>query len=144
MLNKSLYGTKQAPRQWRAHLVDSLKQLGLSACDSDESLFLKNNKDLYIHIHIDDSLIVGSSKDKLLSILLGLQKTYKLKKKEKPKQHLGYTFNWLKDGFIAHEMDFCKKIIEEFRMETTNHIKTPAPLNIRQQLALESPPLIFT
>ncbi|MBW0582772.1 hypothetical protein O181_122487 [Austropuccinia psidii MF-1] len=140
MLNKSLYGTKQAPRQWRAHLVDSFKQLGLSACDSDESLFFDRDKDLFIHIHVDDGLIVGSSKEKIQSILLGLQKTYKLKTQEKPKQHLGYTFSWLKDGLILHQADFCKKIIEEFRMETANSIKTPVPLNVRQQLASESPP----
>ncbi|MBW0473672.1 hypothetical protein O181_013387 [Austropuccinia psidii MF-1] len=140
MLNKSLYGTKQATRQWGAHLDDSFKQLGLSACESDESIFFNSETNIFVHIHVENGVIVGSSRDEILALLQGLKKTYKLKTKEKPKQHLRYTINWLKDRLILHEEDFCRKIVEEFRMEHANPIKTPAPLNVRQQLASDSPP----
>ncbi|MBW0480936.1 hypothetical protein O181_020651 [Austropuccinia psidii MF-1] len=49
--------------------------------------------------------------------------------------------NWLKDRLTLHQEDFCRNIFEEFRIENTTPIKTPAPLKIRKQLVLDSPPL---
>lgn len=67
-LNKSLYGTKQAPRCWKKHLTDTLKSLGMISSTSDESIFHNESKSLLLHIHVDNGLIVA-----------------------KTTQHLGYT-----------------------------------------------------
>lgn len=45
-LNKSLYGTRQAPWCWRAHLVSTLANLGLEPLAGDESIFINKSKSL--------------------------------------------------------------------------------------------------
>ncbi|MBW0469871.1 hypothetical protein O181_009586 [Austropuccinia psidii MF-1] len=58
-LNKSLYGTKQAPQQWKAHLVSTLCKLDLASADTDECLFFNTNRTLFLHIHVDNGFIIG-------------------------------------------------------------------------------------
>ncbi|MBW0570600.1 hypothetical protein O181_110315, partial [Austropuccinia psidii MF-1] len=140
-LNKSLYGTKQAPRQWKAHLVNTLNLLGLSSKDTDKCLFTNHNKTLFLHIHVDDGFIVGESESMIKDLLTLLNQTYTIKTKKYPTQHLGYTLDWQSDGsIIIHQLDFCTKILEEFNMLSSNSIKTPAPANIHNTVAQTSTP----
>jgi hypothetical protein len=90
-LQKSLYGTKQAPRMWKAHLVSTLNLIGFTASILDDALFHNWDNSISLHMHVDDGLIVGKSRPVILAFLNNLQKTYSLKIKELPMQHLGYT-----------------------------------------------------
>ncbi|MBW0466618.1 hypothetical protein O181_006333 [Austropuccinia psidii MF-1] len=40
-----------------------------------------------------------------------------------------------------HQEDFCKKILDEFNMSSSNPIKTPTPMNLRNILEAESHPI---
>ncbi|MBW0490502.1 hypothetical protein O181_030217 [Austropuccinia psidii MF-1] len=62
-LNKSLYGTKQAPCQWHSHLSSTLNNIGRYSCNSDKSLFFNKEKTIYIHMHVDNGLVVGDSRE---------------------------------------------------------------------------------
>ncbi|KAL4309905.1 hypothetical protein GQ457_01G055140 [Hibiscus cannabinus] len=55
-LRKSLYGLKQASRQWNQRLTDALLQQGFKQAASDNSLFIKGQGDDFIAllIYIDD------------------------------------------------------------------------------------------
>ncbi|MBW0514556.1 hypothetical protein O181_054271 [Austropuccinia psidii MF-1] len=119
-LNKSLYGTKQAPQQWKAHLVKTLNTLGLTSKDTDECLFTNHDRIQFLHIHVDDGFIVA---------------------KKNPTQHLGYTLIWQSDGtIILHQHDFCTKILNELNMTLSTSIKTPAPASIHNVVAQTSTP----
>ena len=62
-LHKSLYGLKQASRQWLAKLVQALQQLKFQQSKHDYSLFI-NKTGTYITImvvYVDDILITGSN-----------------------------------------------------------------------------------
>ncbi|PLW56451.1 hypothetical protein PCANC_04875 [Puccinia coronata f. sp. avenae] len=52
-LNKLLYGTKQAPGQWRKHLVNTLTKLSFDSSPLDESLFYSPVQSQFIHMHVD-------------------------------------------------------------------------------------------
>lgn len=56
-LNKSLYGTKQAPQCWKSNFSATLAKLGLTPLQGDESLFVTNNRHMMLHIHVDDGLL---------------------------------------------------------------------------------------
>jgi len=62
-LQKSLYGLKQASRQWHAKLADFLKLQGYTQSKNDYSLFLKTSgTDLTIvAVYVDDILLSGSN-----------------------------------------------------------------------------------
>lgn len=109
-LNKSLYGTKQAPRCWRANFKKTLESLGMSPSVGNKPLFVNR----YWH--------------------------YSIKSQERPPQHLGYTLDWGPDGTILlHQRNFCEKILTEFAMDLENPLKAPAPLNLHHQMLLDSP-----
>lgn len=139
-LNKSLYGMKQAPRMWKNHLTTTLKSLGLTPSIMDDALFFNRDQTLFLHIYVDDGLIVGQDKSKILSFLSELEKTYKIKVKEKPNQHLGYTLEWKTNSVILHHQAYAEKILRAFNMEGANSVRTPLPTNALHQVELESTP----
>lgn len=63
LLKKSLYGLKQASRQWHAKLVNELRGLGFTQSKNDYSLFTKNNDDhtTLLAVYVDDILVTGSN-----------------------------------------------------------------------------------
>jgi hypothetical protein len=139
-LNKSLYGMKQAPRMWKKHLTTTLKTLGLSPSIMDDALFFNADRTLFLHIYVDDGLIVGQNKSIIVSFLNQLQEVYKIKIKEKPTQHLGYTLEWGTNSVVLHHQAYVEKILKAFNMDTANSVKTPLPTNALHQVELESKP----
>ncbi|MBW0474965.1 hypothetical protein O181_014680 [Austropuccinia psidii MF-1] len=140
-LNKSLYRTKQAPRQCKAHLVSTLRKLDLVSADTDECLFFNTDRTLFLHIHVDDAFIIGETAEIIENFLTQLSKLYSIKTNKKPSQHLGYTLSWQQNGsVILHQQDFCSKILEELNISSSNSIITPAPENIHNVVAQVSAP----
>jgi hypothetical protein len=70
----------------------------------------------------------------MLDFLDQLKKIYSLKICKRPKQHLGYTFDWRNDGSLyVHQSDFTCKIIDEFDMSCANSVTALSPLNFHCQ-----------
>lgn len=114
-LNKSLYGTKQAPRCWKSNLLATLSTLGLMPLLGDESLFVNDSCSVMLQIHVDNGLL------------------------ERPSQHLGYTLDWQPDGSVVlHQSDFCLKTLRELGMDSANSVKEPAPLNLHHLISSDS------
>ncbi|KAK4691612.1 hypothetical protein P7C70_g9313, partial [Phenoliferia sp. Uapishka_3] len=60
-LRRSLYGLRQAAKDWNEALIAGLKTLGFSQVPDDHGVFerVRNGKTLVIPIHVDDGLLVG-------------------------------------------------------------------------------------
>ncbi|PLW36380.1 hypothetical protein PCANC_16187 [Puccinia coronata f. sp. avenae] len=141
-LNKSLYGTKQAPRQWRKHLVGTLSKLGFDSSPLDESLFYNSDHTQFIHMHVDDGFVVGQSRSAVLDTLNRIKETYTIKVQEQPVQHLGYTLDWKEDGSVhVHQTDFAEKVLYKFNMHNANPVRAPAPMNLHKIVASEAEPI---
>ena len=69
-LQKSLYGLKQASRQWFAKLAVFLQQQRYIQSHSDCSLFLKSSSSHLtgVAVYIDDILVTGSHPDDFITL----------------------------------------------------------------------------
>jgi transposase InsO family protein len=63
-LRKSLYGLRQAPRQWHIKLTTVLEEMGFTPSESDPGLFVQHFKSetTYMLVYVDDLLIATKSK----------------------------------------------------------------------------------
>lgn len=61
-LLKSLYGLKQAAKNWYSALYKALMELGFTRCEADHGVFYKEvGKDIIIFlVHVDDGMVTGS------------------------------------------------------------------------------------
>ena len=59
MLQKSLYGHKQAPRAWNQRFAIYIRSIGFAASKSDASLFVykEGARIAYLLLHVDDIIL---------------------------------------------------------------------------------------
>jgi hypothetical protein len=61
-LQKSLYGLKQANRQWNSKLIDALLHIGFNQSFVDHSLFVKKTSTSFttLLVYVDDIVLAGT------------------------------------------------------------------------------------
>ncbi|MBW0531192.1 hypothetical protein O181_070907 [Austropuccinia psidii MF-1] len=126
LLNRSLYGTKQAPRMWKEKLTKSLNQLKMFSAQFDKLLFINKEKTLFLHLHVDVGFLILKQESEIKTFLKQLGEVFTLKMKHYQTQHLGYKIDWLKNGslFLSQE-PFTQKILQQFDMNDCRPVKTP-------------------
>jgi hypothetical protein len=62
-LHKALYGLKQAALEWHAKLRDAMVNHGFTPSKHEPCLFLRGrcSDRVYVMVHVDDALLVGSA-----------------------------------------------------------------------------------
>lgn len=80
-LIKSLYGLKQASRQWHFNLIDVLKCHRFTQATSNSSLFLKYSTSSFIAllIYVDDVMLASDSLNEIQSVKDFLHVEFKIK-----------------------------------------------------------------
>ena len=78
LLNKSLYGLRDAPQIWQDHISGTLKQAGFEECPTTVGIYRHRTKQIALAVHVDDVLATGSADD-LNWLRDTLLKCYKVK-----------------------------------------------------------------
>ena len=80
-LNKSIYGLRQASRQWFEKFSSFMLEMGFHQSKSDYSLFHKGTGSDYVAllVYVDDILITGSSTKGIADLKRKLSDKFKLK-----------------------------------------------------------------
>ncbi|MBW0522322.1 hypothetical protein O181_062037 [Austropuccinia psidii MF-1] len=144
-LNKSLYGSKQAPRMWQAKLVEVLGSLGMRPTRADDSLYSNQDRSLFLHVHVDDGFLIGKWENEILSFLNRLNAILKLKYQKRPTHHLGYCINWLSKGTVhLGQQDLISQLLKDYDMENSRSVKTPCNSNLLKELEVIGDPVSIT
>ena len=93
-LFKSLYGLKQASRQWNIKLTTPLIDLSFIKSNRDYSLFTKRkeNKLVVVLVYVDDLLITGSDSNMIHETKTALHHAFKIKDLGELRYFLGLEF----------------------------------------------------
>ncbi|KAI0996506.1 hypothetical protein K3495_g11676 [Podosphaera aphanis] len=79
LLQKGLYGLKQAAALWYDDVKTTLASLGLHPTTSDVCLYTNKTNDLFVLLHVDNFQVMGPSREKITKLMYSLHKGYKLK-----------------------------------------------------------------
>ncbi|MBW0576153.1 hypothetical protein O181_115868 [Austropuccinia psidii MF-1] len=80
LLNRPLYGPKQAPRMWKEKLTKSLNQLEMFSAQFDGSLFINKEKTLFLHLHVDNGFLILQQQSEIKTFSKKLGMVFTLKK----------------------------------------------------------------
>lgn len=80
-LLRSLYGLKQAGRQWNIELCYKLQDFGFIQSTSDHCLFLKNTDTSFVAllVYVDDVIITSSCEEEIIKVKAYLDKIFTIK-----------------------------------------------------------------
>ena len=65
-LRKSLYGTRDAPQRWAIEIGKTLAKLGFRESTVVPSMFVHEQRDLSMSLHVDDFLVCGEEVEELV------------------------------------------------------------------------------
>jgi len=93
-LLKSLYGTKQAARNWNLVIDDILRGLEFQQCKDDPGLYFREQDGSIITIHVDDLLCAFQTDAIQYAWEQEIKKHFTLEEKGLPKRFLGMDVKW--------------------------------------------------
>jgi len=140
-LTKSLYGLKQASRQWFAKLSLFLISIGFVQSKSDHSLFIKNIDTTFttLLVYVYDVILAGNSLASIEEIKQTLNKSFKIKDLGKLKYFLGLEVAWSKHGIHLCQRKYALDILNDFEMLGSKPCHTPISKNYKQLFLTDAP-----
>ncbi|CAM8985483.1 unnamed protein product [Rhodiola kirilowii] len=128
LLNRSIYGLKQSPRQRNKKFNDCMLSLGFARSNYDTYLYLRRLKHetfSYVLLYVDDILIISNFKPEITGIKTDLSKHFDMKDMGLDQKILGIKlFRDRTNGkMFLSQVDYVNKVLDKFSMkhaESTN------------------------
>ena len=132
-LNKSIYGLKQASRQWFAKFSSTLIQLGFIQSKADYSLFTRRHGDIFmiLLVYVDDVLIACNDKAEVDRFKVMLDDKFKLKDLDDLKYFLGLEVARLDKGIAICQRKYTLELLNDAGLLGCKYAKTPMDHNLR-------------
>lgn len=126
-LNKSLYGLKQANRQWYIKLSDFLSSLHFKQSYADTSLFTLNQDGhtVVLLVYVDDIILAGDSSVLLKQIKQQLHNKFSIKDLGAIHYYLGIEFLRNKSGLCISQRKYALELIQHVAVLDQKPIITP-------------------
>lgn len=114
-LHKSIYGLKQASRQWYAKFSQALLRIGFIQSKSDYSLFTKGSGTSFVAllVYVDDILITGPSPSSITVLKEYLHSHFKLKDLGPARYFLGLEIALSQQGIVLSQRQYVLQLLED-------------------------------
>jgi len=141
-LQKSLYGLKQASRQWFLKLSHCLMSMGFRNGTGDDTLFLRRTDDTYmaILVYVDDIIIASSSSTATASFTAALKESFKLRDLGPLKYFLGLEVARTSAGISICQRKYVLDLLDETGLLGCK--PSSIPMDPSQKLNLETGDLL--
>ncbi|XP_061336725.1 uncharacterized mitochondrial protein AtMg00810-like [Gastrolobium bilobum] len=141
-LHKSLYGLRQASRQWFAKFSSTLLQLGFQQSQSDNSLFVKSDASFFtaILVYVDDIIVASNSLSHVQTLTAELNDTFRLKNLGNLKFFLGIEVARSTKGITICQRQYALQILKDSGYLGCKPRSTPMDVGLK--LTLNSGELI--
>ena len=125
-LNKSLYGTRQAPRAWFLKLKECLEKRGFRQSRLDPCFFI--HKDMIYLNYVDDGILLSCHGAKLDAMIADVKTELELTREGDLSAFLGIQIQKCPDSGSLHltQEGLIKQILDATKLEDCNPSKTPA------------------
>ena len=138
LLNKAIYGLKQASRAWNLQFHGVLLDLGFARTHSDAGVYHRQDDEgtIIIILYVDDITILGDSLDNIKKIKSALSSRYEMTDLGEIDSYLGV--NIKRDRSTKRlEIDqsrYVLEIINRFGLSDANPARTPLPSGAEDHL----------
>jgi hypothetical protein len=124
ILQRSLYGLRQAPKIWYDTLISEFHVLGFTETISDSCVFKHATQKFYILIWVDDIILIGKDESFRKKLVTHLQHKFDLKDLGILRHFCGLQVEYDKLGTHIHQGDYAEKLVDTF---DDNDIISPTP-----------------
>ncbi|KAK4394253.1 Retrovirus-related Pol polyprotein from transposon RE2 [Sesamum angolense] len=132
-LKRSLYGLKQASRQWNIELTSKLESHGFTRSPHDHCFFTKGNGPSFLAllVYVDDILITGPSLSYIQEIKTYLNHLFTIKDLGFAKYFLGLELSRSPHGTYVNQAKYLHDILVDCKVLDARATATPLPLGIK-------------
>jgi len=138
LLNRSLYGLRQAPRAWFTSFTDFVKSIGFVQMRSDSSLFVLRGSSgaviAYLLLYVD-MVLDASSPALLRDIINKLKSAFAIKDMGPLAYFLGVDVHRTGDGFFLSQAQYVDDILGRAGMLNCKPVATPADTKPKQSIS---------
>nr|GEW50771.1 ribonuclease H-like domain-containing protein [Tanacetum cinerariifolium] len=127
LLQRSLYGLKQASRAWFQRFASYITRAGFSHCRCDSSLFIYRQgiDTAYLLLYMDDIVLTASSKGLLQRIIGSLHEEFAMTDLGPLNYFLGISGTRNSLGLFLSQKKYVIEILKKARMVSCNYSRTP-------------------
>ena len=113
-LKKSLYGLKQASRQWNHTFTNFLNHIGFKQSKNEYSLFVRKFEHtvIFLLVYVDDIIIAGNDHSEIESVKKQLKNRFKIRDLGKLQYFLGLEVIRSKEGIHVSQRKYTSEIID--------------------------------
>ncbi|KAL5733960.1 hypothetical protein ACOSP7_031821 [Xanthoceras sorbifolium] len=134
-LKKSLYGLKQALRQWYKKFDSFMSSSGFTRCQADHCCYIKrfDNSFIILLLYVDDMLVAGSDMQEIMNLKRELSKQFAMKDLGAAKQILGMRIkrDTKSETLLLSQAEYIKKVLSRFNMQDAKPVSTPLGVHFR-------------
>jgi hypothetical protein len=132
-LTKSLYGQKQASRQWFSKFSNTLIAQGFDQSKADYSLFTRTEGSVFIAIlvYVDDVVVASNDSAAIKKFIISLNEQFKLKDLGKLKFFLGLEVARSVKGISLSQRKYALEILQDSGLLASKPSKFPMEQNLK-------------
>ena len=115
-LIKSLYGFKQAPKQWHEKFDYTMLSNGFKINECDKCVYVKSTNDSHVIVclYVDDMLIMGTNKNIINSTKKILRSKFDMKELGLADVILGISVKKNHEGYVLTQSHYVESVLKRF------------------------------